>query len=155
MVQHDPEFLAVVGLGPGRCGDDPDAHAGTNETSLMLAACPAQVRPEYRSLPASAPPVRSAVRSLVRGVAGLFQWAGARETAADLRHLGETLAWVNDPVKQPYMGAPALASAEAGAAMYRGHVWAMLRLFDLALAGRPALIRPLLWKVRFLKSVPG
>jgi hypothetical protein len=39
--------------------------------------------------------------------------------------------------------------------MYRGHVWAMLRLFDLALAGRPALIRPLLWKVRFLKSVPG
>jgi creatinine amidohydrolase/Fe(II)-dependent formamide hydrolase-like protein len=152
MVQHDPEFLAATGLKPGRCGDDPDAHAGTNETSLLLAARPALVKEAHRTLPASRPPARSATRAALRGVAGLLRLLGARETAADLVHLGELLAWVGDPQKLPYLGDPALASAEAGEAMYRGHVRVMLELVERALQGKPPAIRPLLWSVRFLKS---
>ncbi|MDI6870847.1 MAG: creatininase family protein [Bacillota bacterium] len=155
MVQHDPEFLAITGLAPGRCGDDPDAHAGTNETSLMLAARPELVKEEHRRLPASCPPTRSTVRSVVGAVAAVLRALGARETAADLVHLGETLAWVGDPQKLPYMGSPALATAEAGEAMYRGHVRVMLDLMDQALHGKPVDIRPLLWAVRFLKALPS
>lgn len=154
MVQHDPDFLAYTGLAPGRCGDDPDAHAGTNETSLLLAARPELVRPEYRTTPPSAPPARSVARAALAGLAGLLRALGARETAADLLHLGETLAWVGDPQKLPYLGAPALATPEAGEAMYRGHVRALLGLVEEALAGRPVRIRPLLWSVRFLKHLP-
>ena len=154
MVQHDPEFLAVTGLAPGRCGDDADAHAGTNETSLMLAAHPELVKGEYRTLPASSPPARSSARTFLSAVARLLRSCGAREAAEDLLHLGETLAWIGDPGKQPYLGSPALASAEAGEAMYRGHVWAMLKLMDRALQGEPVPIRPLLWGLRLLKSVP-
>ncbi|MGE5553081.1 MAG: creatininase family protein [Betaproteobacteria bacterium] len=152
MVQHDPEFLATTGLEPGRCGDDPDAHAGTNETSLMLATRPELVK-EFRTLPVSRPPVRSAARAALGGVAGLLRALGARETAEDLVHLGEVLAWIGDPPKLPYMGNPALASAEAGEAMYPGHVQVMLRLVDQALQGKPVEIRPLLWSVRFLRWV--
>lgn len=154
MVQHDPELLASTGLVPGCLGDDPDAHAGTNETSLMLAACPELVKEDYRTLPASRPPARSAARTALGAVAGLLRALGARETADDLRHLGETLAWVSDPDKLPYMGDPSKASAEAGEAMYRSHIQAMLGLLEEALAGRPPSIRPLLWSVRFLKALP-
>ncbi|MGE5623699.1 MAG: creatininase family protein [Methanocella sp.] len=154
MVQHDPEFLAFTELAPGRCGDDPDAHAGTNETSLMLAARPELVAGDYRGLPASIPPARSFARTAIRGVAALFRALGGRETAADLLHLGETLAWVGDPRKLPYMGAPALADPAAGEAMYRGHVQCMLQLVDRALRGEPACLRPILWSVRFLKHLP-
>lgn len=154
MVQHDPEFLADTGLGPGRCGDDPDAHAGTNETSLMLAAHPELVKAEYRTLPASSPAARSSARAVLSAVARLLRACGAGQTADDLLHLGETLAWVGDPGKPPYLGSPALATAEAGEAMYRGQVWAMLKLVDRALQGEPVPIQPLLWGVRLLKSIP-
>jgi creatinine amidohydrolase/Fe(II)-dependent formamide hydrolase-like protein len=155
MVQHDPDFLSFTGLGSGRCGDDPDAHAGTNETSLMLAARPELVGEGYRTLPPSLPPARSAARAILAGLAALARWVGARETAGDLLHLGETLAWIGDPGRLPYMGAPALATPEAGEAMYRGHVRAMLTLMEEALQGSAPRIRPLLWTVRLLKGIPG
>lgn len=154
MVQHDPEFLAFTGLAAGRCGDDPDAHAGTNETSLLLAARPELVAEDYRGLPVSIPPARSFARTAVQAVAALLLACGARETAADLLHLGETLAWVGDPRKLPYMGAPALATPAAGEAMYRGHVRIMLQLVEQAFRGEPACLRPMLWSVRFLKHLP-
>jgi hypothetical protein len=37
-----------------------------------------------------------------------------------MKHLAATLAWVGDPQMKPYMGAPALATAEAGEAMLAG-----------------------------------
>jgi len=55
MVQHDPGFLRDCGLRPGSCGDDADAHAGTNETSLMLVASPDQVRENWSAVEASLP----------------------------------------------------------------------------------------------------
>src|SRR4030065_288158 len=51
MVENAPALLAATGTGPGSSGDLTDAHAGRNETSLMLATAPEQVAPGWRSLP--------------------------------------------------------------------------------------------------------
>jgi creatinine amidohydrolase len=56
MVQHDPDFMQRTGLGPGECGDDADSHAGTNETSLMLACCSEKVDSDFGEVEPSLPP---------------------------------------------------------------------------------------------------
>jgi hypothetical protein len=54
----------------------------------------------------------------------------------------------------PYMGAPANASRQAGEAMLRAHVRIAMELFDKALKGEKAVIKPLLWSVKFLRRLP-
>ncbi|NLA11267.1 MAG: creatininase family protein, partial [Firmicutes bacterium] len=107
MVQHDPAFLQETGLGPGTCGDDADAHAGTNETSLMLQAAPDQVRDNWRTVPPSLPPPPAGAVLFLGRLLSIF----SRTLGEDLKHLAYTLSWVGDPRMKPYMGAPALAGA--------------------------------------------
>ncbi len=150
MVQHDPEFLKETGLGPGSCGDDADAHAGTNETSLMLQADPDQVRENWRTVPPSLPPApQRAVLFL-----GRFLSIFSRTLGKDLEHLAYTLSWVGDPRMKPYMGAPALAGAEAGEAMLQARTAIAMGFFRRAIAGEEIRIAPLLWGLRFLQLLP-
>ncbi len=50
MVACDPALTESTKLGPGKCGDVTDSHAGTNETSLMLASCPDKVRNNWQDI---------------------------------------------------------------------------------------------------------
>lgn len=150
MIQHDPAFLEETGLEPGRCGDDADAHAGTNETSLMMIADMEQVRESWREIPASLPPASSKAVLFLGRVAGIF----SRTLGKDIKHLAATLAWVADRRMLPYMGAPALAAPEAGEAMLRARTKIAMDFFRQALSGMPVCITPLLWGLRALQRLP-
>lgn len=157
MVQHDPEFLRRSGLAPGTCGDDADNHAGTNETSLMLACDPTRVSGGFRQVGPSTLPARRGAAALVANLGRLIRALGGRALGADLDHLANTLAWVSDPAMKPYMGDPGKASADAGEAMLAARVEVGVRLFEQALtsAGKePVHITPMLWGVRFLRRLP-
>jgi creatinine amidohydrolase len=162
MVQHDARFMSKTGLGPGVCGDDPDSHAGTNETSLMLACSPQRVRGDYRSVKASLPPTRRGAAKLVGGLAMVARLLGGRTLGRDLEHLANTLAWVSDPEMVPYMGDPSKATREAGEAMLAARVEVAMGLFERALAGgaepesirEPVHIKPMLWRLRVLRRLP-
>lgn len=150
MVQHDPVFLKDTGLHPGSCGDDADAHAGTNETSLMLQADPEQVRGNWRTAEPSLPPPGVGAVLFLGRVFSIF----SRTLGEDMKHLAATLAWVGDPQMKPYMGAPALASAEAGERMLQARTAIAMRFFRHAIAGKEVRITPLLWGLRLLQILP-
>lgn len=157
MVQHDPDFMEKTGLGPGVCGDDRDSHAGTNETSLMLACCPELVAEGYSEVPASKPAPHTGGASFVAWLARVVKFFGGDVLSRDLEHLANTLAWVGDPDMLPYMGDPRKATAEAGEAMLAARVEVAMELFERALAdgGRePVRLRPMLWGVRAMRKLP-
>lgn len=150
MVQHEPEFMTATGLPPGRCGDDADSHAGTNETSLMLATYPEKVDRDYASLTASRLRPSTAGKA-VRAAAGLIKALGAKVLANDLEHLANTLDWIGDPDMKPYMGDPSQAGAVAGEAMLNARVAVAMELLEKALRGEPVRQRPLLWGLRLIR----
>ena len=150
MVEHDAEFLRETGLSPGCCGDDADAHAGTNETSLMLASFPHMVQGDVDSIPPSLPAKPSAALLFVAKAAGIF----SPRLRGELIHLANTLAWVSSPSMLPYMGEPSRASKEAGEAMLQARVRIALQLFRRALSGEDVKITPLLWSLRILQRLP-
>ena len=157
MVQHDAAFMNKTGLGPGACGDDSDSHAGTNETSLMLACSPSRVDPRYAEIPASLPPPARGMALFVKRLGKLIWAFGGVRFGRDLNHLANTLAWVNDPNMKPYMGNPSAASQEAGEAMLAARVEVAVELFEKALgsAGRePVHIVPMLWSLRVMRRLP-
>ena len=79
------------------CGDDRDSHAGTNETSLMLACCPELVAEGYSEVPASKPAPHTGGASFVAWLARVVKFFGGDVLSRDLEHLANTLAWVGDP----------------------------------------------------------
>lgn len=150
MVEHEPSFMNLTGLGPGECGDDPDSHAGTNETSLVLSI-DEKIAGDYEKVaPSLAPECRGAA-SIFAGLARVFQSLGGRVIAADLLHLARTLAWIDDDNMKPYLGLPARASKKAGEAMLKARVQVAVSLFENALEGKEVKIRPLIWSLRFLR----
>ncbi|MFZ5631310.1 MAG: creatininase family protein [Bacillota bacterium] len=150
MVQHDRSFLELINLPPGRCGDDPDAHAGTNETSLMLATN-ANLIKCYKDVPASLPPEKTGVTAAMARIAGILNKCGFTQLKADLEHLASLLAWINAPGMQPYLGSPGLATPEAGERMIKGHVSVAMELVAEALAGKKPFTGPMLWWMRFFR----
>ena len=150
MVEKDPRLLEETGLSPGCCGDDSDSHAGTNETSLIMALRSQRTSEAYRDIPLSGAPLPQKGIMAVSRLCGLF----SREMQRDLEHLARLLGWVNDKQMLPYLGAPAEASREGGEAMLRYHVTIAMELFRHALSGKPVPIRPLLWKLRILQYLP-
>lgn len=152
MVQHDPTLMKATGLGPGTIGDDPDVHAGTNETSLMLATDPALIDPGYRDVPVSAP---TKGPGAVAAIGRLVRALGGRVVGRDLEHLDAALAWTGKKGFTPYMGAPAKASKEAGEAMYDARVGGAMDLLERALRGEEVRITPMLWGVKILRKLPG
>jgi len=150
MVQHDQAFMQKTGLGAGCCGDDADCHAGTNETSLMLAADRKKVRDNWQEISTYRPPASSKLMLGLGKLAGLF----SRGLGKDLEHLAGTLAWVGDPDKLPYVGCPALASQEAGEAMFKARTEVAMEFFRKALAGEDVKTTPMLWGLSLLQRLP-
>lgn len=151
MVTCDPGLLEMTGLSPGRCGDDSDNHAGTNETSLVMAIDPALITQDVSSIPPSTlPPYTGLTRALAwiaRGARNL----GLAGLSNDLFHLANILAWVGQENFLPYMGAPAQASPQAGSAMLEAHVAVSLELIERALAGEVPDCTPLLSWLSFMR----
>lgn len=154
MVERDPALLQATGLGPATCGDDADAHAGTNETSLMLIAAPGQIRPGADAVPASLPAPLTGGAKLVGGLGRALAGVGVKRLGRDLQHLAQTLNWVGDPAMKPYMGAPAVATPAAGEAMLNAQLSEAMALLDAALAGQPPRVTPMLWAIRFMRRLP-
>ncbi|MEW5919644.1 MAG: creatininase family protein [Bacillota bacterium] len=150
MVENDERLFRETALAPGCCGDNSDSHAGTNETSLMLAAEPHREIAGYSEVAAAPPPPAH------RGVKALSRLCGffSGEMGRDLEHLARLLGWIGDKRMLPYLGAPSKASREKGEAMLRFHVTIAMELFRRALNGEPTPIRPLLWKLRILQHLP-
>jgi len=150
MTRQDPDFLQKTGLVPGSCGDDADSHAGTNETSLMLAACPEYIHLDPGTVEPSLPPAPLPALKLLARFLGVF----SLEWERDVEHLANLLAWTKDPGMLPYMGCPARASAKSGESMLNARMDIALQLFRRALRGETVPITPMLWWLRFLLYLP-
>ena len=147
--------------GPRGCGDDPDSHAGTNETSLMLACSPQRVRGIIAGQSiASAYPTR---RREIGGWVGYGCTTARRaNTRARPRTLGQHIGMGERSEMVPYMGDPSKATHEAGEAMLAARVEVAMGLFERALAGgaepesirEPVHIKPMLWRLRVLRRLP-
>jgi creatinine amidohydrolase len=120
--------METIGLAAGYDGGIGDAHAGTNETSLMLALSPARVRKVYRSLPRWKPSKRTPTGNFGRMLGQPF--------------LGAAMDWFASPDNPHYVGCPAEASAAAGEAMAEYHVKTGLALLEMAKAGNYDPPRP-------------
>jgi creatinine amidohydrolase len=152
MVEQDPALLADTGTEAGSCGDLTDAHAGLNETSLMLATAPGSVAPERESLGRVTVSSRSPVYRLIMAARPLLRRLGARQLAADLPALAMALGWVTTGNKPTYVGEPRLATAEAGHRMLDAHVEEALAQLERAMRGQPPFSRPMLWSLRFIEG---
>ncbi len=151
MLDHDPHLLQATGLPPEQCGASEDSHAGTNETSLMLALHPDKIRESWKKTgPARRSPVPAPLR-LLAGAGRLLDAVGLRDAATDLRFLSEGLAWVGDPDMAPYQGNPSRATREAGDAMFAYHVDLGMHLLEEALAGTTQRTKPIGWSLRVLR----
>ncbi len=151
MVQNNEDFLEKTGLEPGKCGDAPDTHAGTNETSLMMAAAPAMIDDTYKSAaPSPLPPPDRTVLTAAK-LTGIVSDSLKKE----LSHLAALMGWVKDPAMKSYMGMPDDATEEAGEAMLEARVEIAMVLFGKALRGDEIKIPPMLWKLRILHRFPA
>lgn len=153
MVALDPAFLAGTGLERGTVGDVTDSHAGTNETSLMLAARPDQVRPSYADLgPGRVSPPKGVPRAL-RSFGRLLARVGAADAATDFHFISSALAWISDPAMESYQGSPRRATPEAGERMLAHRTEIAVELFERAVRGAPVETRPLGWSIRRLRRI--
>lgn len=151
MVEQDPELLADTGTTPGSCGDDADAHGGTNETSLLLVVAPGLVLPLWKTLPRAAVPEDAPLRRLVGAVSAVVKGLGKQRLAQDLEHLAFDLGWIRMQPMPTYIGAPAKASAEAGERMLQARVAGALSMLEEVKAGAPPFSEPVLWDLRFVE----
>ena len=148
MTEHDPALLEFTGTAPGSCGDIDDAHAGTNETSLMLAAAPERVAPNWKEVEQAAIDRNNTLCRTLSLLGGLLQMTGADTLGRDLNYMGAGLSWQNAEPMPPYMGAPALADAERGRRMLDAHADEAVAQVRRALEGSPPFSTPLLWGLR-------
>lgn len=151
MVELDPELLARLGAGRGACGDDEDSHAGLNETSLMLRAFPARVRPQWRELPRVSIDARRWPALLMGGAGRLLARLGAAELGRDLAHAGLMLSWVTEKSPSTYIGEPRGASPEAGERMLDAFADEAAAAMQAALAGKAPYHTPLGWSLRLIE----
>jgi creatinine amidohydrolase len=154
MVMHDSELLSQTGLEPGACGDDADNHAGTNETSLVMAVSDDYAGKDFSGIAASLPPQLTSAARAVDALGRTIESLGASRAGPDLRHLAQALAWTGERDFRPYMGAPALASRAAGEAMLEAHVRISVELIEQAMSGREVRLKPILQSLSFLRHLP-
>ncbi len=118
MCKGDPE----IGLPRGEDGGADDAHAGTNETSLMLALAPEKVRPGWEKLPRWKPGEKTPMGNLGRALKQPL--------------LGMAMDWFAAKDNPHYVGCPGEATVEAGEAMIAYHVKKSLELLQVAKEGK-------------------
>jgi len=150
MVRHDKNFLQAINLSPGNCGDDADTHAGTNETSLMLATNPELVS-DYLNVPASFLAKRKGLGAVVGSLGKILGKMGLVNLNADLEHLANLLNWTRDAKSQPYLGSPSKANAYDGERMIKGHVSIAVDLIEKAILGQRPSTKPMLWWLRLFR----
>lgn len=153
MVEHSPELLNATGLKPDTCGGVEDAHGGTNETSIMLAACPDRVRPVWKKLGRGKESPRGAQFHLLEGIGRMLAAVGAKDAATDFHFIAHGLAWVSYSKMEPYQGTPSDATSEAGEAMLAWRAGTALGLLEKALEGKPERLKPLGWSIRSVRDV--
>jgi creatinine amidohydrolase len=151
MVGHHPELMERTKLGPGECGDSPDSHAGTNETSLMLASYPDKVRDNWNSVGPSKTSPMKLLPKILSGICNVLKIIGAKDASLDFYFMATGLAWISDPEMDPYRGNPLSASIESGEAMYHYQVELAIKLFEDAHSGNRQYTKPLGWSVQFLR----
>jgi creatinine amidohydrolase len=115
------EDRTETGLTPGKNGNWYDVHAGTNETSLMLAVKPNLVSKDLADVPKFLPTVRSKLGNFLRKI-GRKDFANAVD-------------WTEDPACPFYMGAPAEAKTQNGEIMLAYYVKRSKELFHEARKG--------------------
>jgi len=153
MVGKDPDLLDKTGLPEHRVGGPDDAHGGTNETSLMLAAFPEKVREAWQALgPGKKSPMKPGPRFL-EAAGKLLGAAGARDAATDFHFLAHGLAWVSDPDMDPYQGTPSEADPGSGEAMLEYRADLAVELLEEALAGKARRLKPVGWSIRALRDI--
>ena len=143
MVENDEKLLNRLSSTSGEIGDDPDLHAGNNETSLMLYLKPEEVG-QYESLRASLIPEYKGLAKVLNSLSKLFN-------SKSLAHLAVNLAWISDEQITPYLGKPAEAESYRGKEMVEARVTIALELFDKAIKGEKIKEKPMLWNLRFLR----
>lgn len=143
--------LREVGLEPGSCGDLNDVHAGTNETSLMLAIHPERVDSSHREMPANRPPPPGI---LFAAAARVLEALGAADLACEIRNVGAISAWSDLDNMDSYIGAPAIASASRGERMIQLRLEIAGEIFERVLDDEPVPMRPPLWPLRLLRFLP-
>ncbi|HOO56357.1 MAG TPA: creatininase family protein [bacterium] len=153
MVDHDPDLIEKTGLGPGECGDIEDSHAGTNETSLMLAVAPEKIRDIWKETGTAKAPVKKIPYYLLSGISKVLGMFGATDESTDFRFLAGGLSWISDPEMDPYQGDPSKARKEAGEAMLNYHAGVGMELFEKARKGHFVKQKPLGWSIRSLKDI--
>jgi creatinine amidohydrolase len=116
------EGVADIDLPLDRMGGLGDFHAGTNETSIMLAVDSRSVSKEYRSLSGYVP-----VKKTLLG--RFLMLLGKRDIA-------RALDWIGDAENPFYLGDPSLADSKSGEIMLTYHVRRSKQLLDEALSGR-------------------
>lgn len=122
-----------LNLKPGHDGGVQDAHAGTNETSLMLALSQGRVRDSWQEGPRWKP-------TRVTSMGNLGRMLGEPL-------LGMCMDWFAAPDNPHYVGCPAEASAEAGELMAEYHVRKGLELLAAAKQGTYMPHSPYPWHV--------
>lgn len=122
-----------IGLPPGHDGGMDDAHAGTNETSLMLALSPDRVRESSKQLPRWKPTKGTTMGAFGRLLGQPF--------------LGMAMDWFAAPDNPHYVGCPSEATAEAGDKMAEYHVKKSLELLGRAKEGSYVPPKPYPWLV--------
>jgi creatinine amidohydrolase len=133
ILQEMAKGTTGLSLQSGHDGGVDDAHAGTNETSLMLALHPERVREGWKSLPRWKPTTKTTMGNLGRMLKQPF--------------LGMAMDWFDAPDNPNYVGCPGEASAEAGEIMAAYHVRKGLELLDGAKRGKYVPPKPYPWHV--------
>ncbi len=151
MVELDPRLLEDAQTAAGSSGDDTDAHAGTNETSLMLATAPESISPSWKALPRTAIAEDGLMVRLLGFLSKLLRGLGVNRLARDLVHLGAMLGWTQMSTMPTYIGDPSQASAEAGERMLEAHIAEAMAMLEEVRAGKPPFSVPLVWDLRLME----
>lgn len=151
MLRRDKGFLSSTSLDKGCCGDLSDVHAGTNETSLMMALHPEEINPSYKELPQNSPPASG---GLFVFMARILRGLGRKKLAQELETVGSIAAWSGQKELPAYIGTPQEASKEAGEEMLNAHLQEARKIFSRAIAQEAVPLQPPLWPLRFLRRLP-
>jgi creatinine amidohydrolase/Fe(II)-dependent formamide hydrolase-like protein len=128
IIRDMTEDCKETGLPEGRVGGLDDPHAGTNETSLMLAVNKRLVSKNYVSLGKYFPDRKTLFGRIVRTI--------LREESMAI-----SLDWINDPASPFYIGDPSIADRESGEVMIEFHVKRCVEVFNDAVRGEYRLPR--------------
>lgn len=115
-----------------------DAHAGTNETSLLLYTSRDKVRKTYASLPRYSPEPT---------------WQGKLLATLFNKEIGRTTDWMLDHEHPSYVGDPSMANEEAGQTMIDFHVSRSKTMLADSMEGNYKPMQVFPWYIRMILRI--